>query len=99
MSKEILIDPSMRFECLVPQSVLDNFRRAVFLKHKKFRDCIGIEVTRALSLHAERMLLEAGNHPTTPGVTQCEAENAEPPGFVDFAGLFDGTGLEEGEEE
>lgn len=83
-------DPSVRFEGIVPQSVLDRFRRAIFVKHKEFYGHVNAEIARALSFHADQMLLEADNKTEKNGDTNGETDVIEPPGFVAFAGVFDG---------
>ncbi len=81
----------------MPQSVLDKFRRAVFIKHKNFYGNINTEFTRALSLHADLMILEANNQGNTGVSMKDDEADAEPNGFVEFAGVFDGTNCEEDE--
>lgn len=97
MARETSFDPSQRFECTVPQSVIDNFRRAVFLKHKTLWGVIGAEAARALSIHADRMLMEANG--VTVSSPSPETQDAVPPGFIEFAGVFDDTRCSKKEEQ
>lgn len=91
-------DPSLKFGGVVPRSVLENWRRAIFIKHRTYHGVVNQEFIRAIALHAERMILEAGNQSRNKDEGTLEVD-LDPPGFVTFAGVFNGRRTEEGNQE